>query len=91
MSMFEILAGELRARLLSNQADRMGSPRAPRGLAAAPMGGGWAWPDNESTRRAKLAARTVNGRAAAHGHTTQHGLSGQASRWPEIWRQPEIR
>ena len=91
MSMFEILAGELRARLLSNQADRTRQPRGPRGLAAAPMGGGWAWPDNESTRRAQLAARTVSGRAAAHGHTTQHGLSGQASRWPEIWRQPEIR
>ena len=36
------------------------------------MGGG-AWPDNESTRRAKLAARTASGRAAAHGHTKQPG------------------
>ena len=32
-----------------------------------PVGGGRAWPDNESTRRAKLAARTARGRAAAHG------------------------
>ena len=37
------------------------------GLAAAPVGGGGAWPDNEPTRRAKLAARTACGRAAAHG------------------------
>ena len=43
------------------------------GLAAVPVGGGRAWPDNESTRRAKLAARTVSGRAAAHGHTKQPG------------------
>ena len=67
------------------------APEGPEGLAAAPVGGGGAWPGFETTRRAKLAARTVNGRAAAHGHTTQHGLSGQASRWPETWRQPEIR
>ena len=43
----------------------------PMGLAAVPVGGGGAWPDNESTRRAKLAARTARGRAAAHGHTKQ--------------------
>ena len=36
-----------------------------------PVGGGRAWPDNEPTRRAKLAARTAGGRAAAHGHTKQ--------------------
>ena len=41
------------------------------GQAAAPVGGGRAWPDNEPTRRAKLAARTASGRAAAHGHTKQ--------------------
>ena len=35
------------------------------GQAAAPVGGGRAWPDNEPTRRAKLAARTSRGRAAA--------------------------
>ena len=44
-----------------------------RGLAAAPVGGGGAWPGFETTRRAKLAARTVSGRAAAHGRTKQPG------------------
>ena len=43
------------------------------GLAAVLVGGGGAWPDNESTRRAKLAARTTRGWAAAHGHTKQPG------------------
>ena len=44
-----------------------------RGKAAVPVGGGRAWPDNEPTRRATLAARTASGRAATHGHrhTTQ--------------------
>ena len=44
--------------------------RAPEGLvglAAVPVGGGGAWPGFETTRRAKLAARTASGRAAAHG------------------------
>ena len=50
------------------------------GLAAVPVGGGWAWPDNESTRRAKLAARTARGRAAAHGHAKQPGPQPQLSR-----------
>ena len=43
------------------------------GLAAVPVGGGRAWPGFETTRRAKLAARTARGRAAAHGHTKQPG------------------
>ena len=47
------------------------APEGPEGLAAVPVGGGGAWPDNESTRRAKLAARTARRRAAAHGHTKQ--------------------
>ena len=52
--------------------------RVPEGLAAVPVGGGGAWPDNESTRRAfRLAARTVSGRAAAHGHIKQPGPAGQ--------------
>ena len=38
-----------------------------------PVGGGGAWPGFETTRRAKLAARTARGRAAAHGHTKQPG------------------
>ena len=44
-----------------------------RGQAAVPVGGGGAWPGFEPTRRAKLAARTARGRAAAHGHTKQPG------------------
>ena len=48
-------------------------------LAAAPVGGGWAWPDNEPTRRAKLAARTARGRADAHGRVKQHGPQPQLS------------
>ena len=47
------------------------------GLAAAPVGGGRAWPDNEPTRRAKLAARTTRGRAAVHGRTKQPGPEQQ--------------
>ena len=44
-------------------------PRGLQGLAAVPVGGGGAWPGFETTRRAKLAARTTRGRAAAHRHT----------------------
>ena len=47
--------------------------RAQEGLAAVPVGGGGAWPGFETTRRAKLAARTARGRAAAHGRTKQPG------------------
>ena len=47
--------------------------RLPESQAAMPVGGGRAWPDNEPTRRAKLAARTASGRAATHGHTKQPG------------------
>ena len=43
------------------------------GLAAVPVGGGRAWPGFETTRRAKLAARTARGRAAAHRHARQPG------------------
>ena len=49
------------------------APEGPQGLAAVPVGGGGAWPGFEPTRRAKLAARTARGRAAAHGHTEQPG------------------
>ena len=45
------------------------APGGPEGQAAVPVGGGGAWPGFEPTRRAKLAARTASGRAAAHGHT----------------------
>ena len=47
--------------------------RAPEGSAAVPVGGGRAWPGFETTRRAKLAARTASGRAAAHRHTQRPG------------------
>ena len=53
-------------------------PASPEGQAAVPVGGGGAWPDNESTRRAKLAARTASGRAATHGCIKQPGPAGQA-------------
>ena len=49
------------------------APEGQEGLAAVPVGGGGAWPGFETTRRAKLAARTARGRAAAHGHTKQPG------------------
>ena len=44
------------------------------------VGGGGAWPGFETTRRAKLAARTASGRAAAHGHTKQPGLARHTTR-----------
>ena len=53
-------------------------PAGLQGQAAAPMGGGGAWPGFETTRRAKLAARAARGRAAAHGHTKQPGPAGHA-------------
>ena len=43
------------------------APEGPEGQAAVPAGGGGARPGFEATRRAKLAARTARGRAAAHG------------------------
>ena len=49
------------------------APEGPEGLAAVPVGGGGAWPGFEATRRAKLAARTARGRAAAHRHTQRPG------------------
>ena len=49
------------------------APEGPVGQAAVPVGGGGAWPGFETTRRAKLGARTARGRAAAHGHTEQPG------------------
>ena len=48
-------------------------PEGPESLAAVPVGGGRAWPGFEATRRAKLAARTASGRAAAHGCPKQPG------------------
>ena len=60
--------------------------RAPRPIGGRREACG-AWPDNEPTRRAKLAARTASGRAGRAG--------GQAARRPEICRgqqaTPQIR
>ena len=61
-----------------------------RGLAAVPVGGGGAWPGFETTRRAKLAARTARGRAAAHGHTKQPGPT-KHTRHPEHQRRYKQR
>ena len=63
-----------------------GLAATPMGLAAVPVGGGGAWPGNESTHRAKLAARTASGRAAAHGHTKWPGLTRQKILQPEVWQ-----
>ena len=59
------------------------APEGPEGRTAMPEGCGkaWPWPDNESTRRAKLAARTAGGppptgtpsSPAPHEHTKQPG------------------
>ena len=57
--------------LPSSHNEAHAAPDGPEGQAAASMGGGGAWPGFEATRRAKLAARTTRGRAAAHGHTQQ--------------------
>ena len=64
-------------------------PEGPEGLAAAAVGGGGAWPGFETTRRAKLAARTASGRAAAHGRTKQPGPTSRALRRPEHQRRPK--
>ena len=45
------------------------------GMAAVPVGGG-AWPGFETTRRAKLTARTARGRVATHRHTQRPGTTG---------------
>ena len=62
-----------------------GRRRAVRGLAAVPVGGGGAWPGFETTRRAKLAARTARGRAAAHGHTKQPGPASSPAPHANGW------
>ena len=48
------------------------TPKDPKGLAMVPGGGGRAWPGFETTRRAKLAARTASGRAATRTPSRQH-------------------
>ena len=62
-------------------------PEIMRGLVAVPVGGGRAWPGFETTRRAKLAARTASGRATARRHAKQPGPTarphGKVRRCPE--------
>ena len=67
------------------------APEDPNGLAAAPVGGGGAWPGFETTRRAKLAARTARGRAAAHGRTKQPGLTKHTQRPEHPWGHKQHR
>ena len=52
---------------------RAGNTQTPRPIGGR-RGACGAWPDNESTRRAKLAARTASGRV---GHAAAGDLSGQ--------------
>ena len=54
-------------------------PPIRQSQAAVPVGGGGAWPGFETTRRAKLAARTARGRAAAHRHTQRPGPPAPAT------------
>ena len=61
------------------------APEGPEGMAAVPVGGGGAWPGFEPTRRAKLAARTASGRAAAHGRTEQPGPKRRTQRQEHPW------
>ena len=54
------------------------TPKDPQGLALVPGGGGRAWPGFETTRRAKLAARTPSGRAERAGRRHQAPTRRQA-------------
>ena len=71
------VAGELRAKLGVGS----GMWEVTAGYEAGGMEGVWsqrrracsAWPEFEATRRAKLAARTARGRAAAHRHIQRPG------------------
>ena len=82
-SMFEILAGELRAKLLGNHS---GNPRRSGhrrggggvgGMAAAPVGGG-AWPGFETTRRAPAAPQAPLVWRAPEGPEGTAGLRADA-------------
>ena len=65
--------------------------RAQERLAAVPVAGGGAWPGFAATRRAKLAAQTARGRAAAHRHTQRPGPTTRPSRRPEHQRHPSTQ
>ena len=61
-----------------------------QGETAVRVGGGGAWPDSEPTRRAKLAARTARGRAAAHGHNKQPGTAARHGSPAQQAQQPGL-
>ena len=95
ISTLEIHLGELHAKLPRSSQDSVPchdqaqlvwrASEGLEGLAAVLVGGGGAWPDNESTRRVKLAARTARGRAAAHGHTKQPGTPSSPAPHANGW------
>ena len=68
-----MVSRELPAAPVSDSSLLWRAPEGPEGLAAVPVDGGGAWPGFETTRRAKLAARTASGRATAHGCIKQPG------------------
>ena len=55
---------------------RLQTMKHVRGNCMRNCWGGGAWPGFETTRRAKLAARTARGRAATHRHTQRPGTTG---------------
>ena len=82
--MFEIVAGELHAKLgvgsgmweVTARCESCGR----EGLAAAPVGGGGAWPGFEIDHSEPQArVWRSRGRAAAHGHNQQPGPTAGAS------------
>ena len=75
-----MVSRELPAAPVSDSSLLWRAPEGPEGLAAVPVDGGGAWPGFETTRRAKLAARTASGRAAAHRHTQRPGPQSRTGR-----------
>ena len=55
---------------------RLQTMKHVRGNCMRNCWGGGAWPGFETTRRAKLAARTARGRVATHRHTQRPGTTG---------------
>ena len=63
------------------------APEGPEGLAAAPVGGGGAWPGFEIDHSEPQARVWRScGRAAAHGRIKQHGLTKHTRRPKHPWR-----
>ena len=67
------------------------APEGPEGLAAVPVGGGGAWPGFETTRRAKLAARTARGHTKSPAPRPGHSAPGTAARDKRADRDPAVR